>query len=264
MVRVISQGLVDIGKFEDLSKITKELPEIFANITKEKISEFKDEKKSLKDFKESFSTFANSLTHGSKGQFMPPLIVFVDELDRCKPTYAVELLETMKHFFNVQWVVFVLGIDRKQLSHSVRCLYGNEMDADGYLKRFINHEFTLPNPPRRKYCEFLYDYFKMEEVFPVETPDMALVNIEQKIRSGAFLESKQWRCFRIFFDCISRGKDESIQHKIDNISKEISPTSDQALREEKRWEGRVYGEFVNITQIRHFLFSKIEFSENIN
>ena len=76
------------------------------------------------------------------------LVVTIDELDRCRPTYAVELLEVAKHLFNVERIVLVLAINRKELAHSVQALYGDRFDALGYLRRFIDVDFKLPNPDR--------------------------------------------------------------------------------------------------------------------
>ena len=52
-----------------------------------------------------------------------PLIVMIDELDRCRPSFAVEFLETAKHLFAVDQVVFVLAVNRKELAHAVKALY---------------------------------------------------------------------------------------------------------------------------------------------
>ena len=72
-----------------------------------------------------------------------PLVIIVDELDRCRPTFAIETLERIKHLFAVENIVFVLGIDRLQLESSIRAVYG-EIDAQGYLQRFVDVEFALP------------------------------------------------------------------------------------------------------------------------
>lgn len=72
-----------------------------------------------------------------------PLVVIVDELDRCRPTFAIETLERIKHLFAVKNIVFVLGIDRLQLESSIQSVYG-DIDAQGYLQRFIDVEFSLP------------------------------------------------------------------------------------------------------------------------
>ena len=72
------------------------------------------------------------------------LIVFVDELDRCRPIFAVETLEIIKHFFNIENIVFIFAIDLQQLSHSVSTLYGKDMDAQGYLRRFFDINVNIP------------------------------------------------------------------------------------------------------------------------
>ena len=77
-----------------------------------------------------------------------PLIVAIDELDRCRPSYAIELLEVAKHLFAVDHVVFVLAVNCEQLAHSVKALYGNDFDAEGYLRRFFDVDCQLPEPGR--------------------------------------------------------------------------------------------------------------------
>ena len=79
-----------------------------------------------------------------------PLVVIVDELDRCRPTFAIETLERIKHLFNVENIVFVLGIDRVQLESSIHAVYG-EIDAQGYLQRFIDVEFVLSRKPLKEF-----------------------------------------------------------------------------------------------------------------
>lgn len=73
-----------------------------------------------------------------------PLIFVIDELDRCKPTYALDVIERIKHFFSVENMVFVLVLNKKQLEESVKCVYGNEIKADIYLQKFIHVEIDLP------------------------------------------------------------------------------------------------------------------------
>jgi hypothetical protein len=68
----------------------------------------------------------------------------VDELDRCRPDYALSVLEIIKHLFAVDRVHFVLGVNSKALENSVKARYGAEIDAKNYLKKFINLKFSLP------------------------------------------------------------------------------------------------------------------------
>lgn len=85
------------------------------------------------------------------------LVVFVDELDRCKPTFAIQTLEIVKHLFNVEGLVFVFALDITQLSQCVKSVYGEEIDAIGYLERFFNYISTLPQVD---YNEILSSYIK--------------------------------------------------------------------------------------------------------
>lgn len=74
-----------------------------------------------------------------------PLVVVVDELDRCRPDYALALLEVVKHFFSVPNVHFVLGVNLEALAHSVRARYGSGIDAERYLRRFVSLSVLLPD-----------------------------------------------------------------------------------------------------------------------
>lgn len=84
-----------------------------------------------------------------------PLYIFVDELDRCRPTYALELLEGIKHIFSVKGVVFVLSTNQEQLANSTRAVYGPAFDGHMYLKRFSDMQFALPVPDTKSYIDIL-------------------------------------------------------------------------------------------------------------
>ena len=72
------------------------------------------------------------------------LVVLIDELDRCRPPYAIETLEVAKHIFNAAGVVFALGLHRQQLTASIKAVYGQDFDAQGYLERFFDLSASLP------------------------------------------------------------------------------------------------------------------------
>ncbi|MEC8324994.1 MAG: P-loop NTPase fold protein [Pseudomonadota bacterium] len=75
-----------------------------------------------------------------------PMYVFIDELDRCRPTFAIELLEVIKHIFDIPKIIFVIATDTEQLQHSIKAVYGEGFDAERYLMRFFNRSFSLPDP----------------------------------------------------------------------------------------------------------------------
>ena len=76
-----------------------------------------------------------------------PVFILVDELDRCRPTYAVQLLERVKHLFDVPGVVFVFGTNTSQLQHSIAGAYGASFDGFRYLKRFFDRTYAFEDPP---------------------------------------------------------------------------------------------------------------------
>ena len=91
-----------------------------------------------------------------------PLLFIIDELDRCRPTFAIELLERVKHIFDVPNIVFVFGINRGELVKSLESVYG-EIDAGTYLRRFFDMEFTLPDPDPAEFCRHLTRKFGLDK-----------------------------------------------------------------------------------------------------
>lgn len=100
------------------------------------IEAFKKKKDTLLLLKQSLAQFI-AKDHSKK------LFIFVDELDRTRPNYAIRFLETIKHFFSVKGLIFVLAINKKQLFNSMRQMYGKDLDAKGYYRRFILREVSL-------------------------------------------------------------------------------------------------------------------------
>ncbi len=92
-----------------------------------------------------------------------PIFVLVDELDRCRPTFSIQLLENIKHLFGVPGVYFVIATNIDQLSHSVGAVYGTGFNSEGYLKRFFDQEYILPEPDNESYAEFLFEKHSIKE-----------------------------------------------------------------------------------------------------
>ncbi len=88
-----------------------------------------------------------------------PLVFIVDELDRCRPTFAIEVLERIKHLFNIEDVIFVFGVDLTQLGISIQSVYG-QIDVANYLHRFFDYEITLPLTKQKYFFEHLQRRFQ--------------------------------------------------------------------------------------------------------
>lgn len=133
-------------------KIVEFTNNLGACLAKEQIEKYEKSKQILNEFKENLSKLAECYSPSNE---MKPLIIFIDELDRCRPNFAIEVLEKAKHLFNVDNIIFVLAADKSQLAHSIRAVYGQGLDVNGYLRRFIDFDYLLPSPVRSVYIKYL-------------------------------------------------------------------------------------------------------------
>ena len=121
-----------------------------------------DQYVSLTDAREDFRTRLQRLADKVFYKTGKPLIYIVDELDRCRPDFAVKVLERIKHLFDIDHVIFVLGIDRKQLGHVIQSVYGN-IDVENYLHRFIDFDVHLPHANQDRFFYKLWEKYKLPE-----------------------------------------------------------------------------------------------------
>jgi hypothetical protein len=142
-------------------KTDDQISEFFGGIAEEALKRHDAVEKSIDGFKNYLSKFVKEFTK-DKEETKRKLIIFVDELDRCRPTYAIEILECIKHLFNVEGIVFILAVDDQQLRNSISAVYGLRTDGEGYLRKFIDWQIQLPKPQTRDYANYLFDYFDLE------------------------------------------------------------------------------------------------------
>ena len=124
------------------------------------VESYAKRKSDLEDFKKSLAEFVASESNGK------PVIFFIDELDRCNPSYAVQVLERIKHLFEVPNIVFVVAVNEKQFQYAVQGFYGsNNIDGQEYLRRFFDISFTLPTPDLDEYAKVLYERHHFDSFF---------------------------------------------------------------------------------------------------
>ena len=102
---------------------------------------------------ESPEAFASLLSSAARTWSDRPIVVMLDELDRCSPEYSVEMLQLLEHVFHAEHVVFVVAINQSELIHSIRSFYGQGFNAEGYLERFFDDILLLPTSNRKQYIE---------------------------------------------------------------------------------------------------------------
>lgn len=99
------------------------------------------------------------------------LIVFVDELDRCKPTYAIKVLERIKHYFSVPNITFIFSVDLSQLQNTVKRYYGEEFNGYHYLDRFFDLVINLPEPDLDNYLKNTDGMLVLNDLFDTWADD---------------------------------------------------------------------------------------------
>jgi hypothetical protein len=124
----------------DLSDVTEEtISDFTEKVAEEQLKHYEQGKSSLAVFRAQLESLVTSLKDKS-----PVLVLVIDELDRCRPDYAIRTLEAVKHIFSVPGIVFVVATDTGQLANSVRHTYGLAAAAEDYLRRFFDFSLSLP------------------------------------------------------------------------------------------------------------------------
>lgn len=143
--KVATVGIVDLDQ-----DVEAALADVSSGSAEELLQNYKAERDTL----DLLARLLNDLAKQLRGENeFKQVVVLIDELDRCRPDYAVRMLERVKHVFDSVGIVFLLAIDRKQLESSVRAVYGEGINAPEYLRRFIDLEFRLPSAPSKKFLE---------------------------------------------------------------------------------------------------------------
>lgn len=154
--KAASFGILDIDK--ELEKLAGD---VVGGMVGDIVDSFNVKQKSLEQFKSHLSIALEALPEKQTN-----LVIFIDELDRCRPTYAIEMLERVKHLFDIDRIIFILAMNRDQLGKSIQGVYGASFNGVQYLKRFIDIDYQLRTPSIKEYISArldepeISDYFK--------------------------------------------------------------------------------------------------------
>jgi hypothetical protein len=198
-IQFATQGLLNQESVKQASDIIfsnrNEIAGFVSDLAEEKIRQYENDKNGILEFKKELADFAKSLS--TKANAKKPLVFFVDELDRCKPAFTIALLERIRNVFSVEGIAFVLAFNRGQVERSVKSIYGADMDADGYLRRFIDFNISLPEPDFEGFCQSLFERFDLQKAFKNKANEQdALLKIFVKLaRSYKFSLRTIEQCF---------------------------------------------------------------------
>jgi len=153
-IKVDSESIKD--KIDDaIDDVANNIGEKVTEAIQNKIDRYEEEKQSLQAFKSTLTELAASLEN--------PLVFIIDELDRCRPDFAIRLIERVKHFFDIPKIVFVLVMDKTQFSRVVCHNYGyDEKIGEEYLDKFIDFFIKLNPTKIENRLSFIQD--KLQEL----------------------------------------------------------------------------------------------------
>ena len=144
----IAMSIVEMVKGVDISKL-------FEQFTK---NEILNGVKNQKSIAEAINDFLSSVIEERGDR----LVIFIDELDRCKPSYAISLLERIKHYFNNDNVTFVFSINSVELTKTIKKFYGSDFSAQAYLDRFFDFSLALPDIDITKFYSYNKQYLDIQ------------------------------------------------------------------------------------------------------
>ena len=155
-----------------------------------------------------------------------PKIIIIDELDRCRPDYAIQLLEIIKHIFDVKNIIFLFLINREQLESIVSTIYMNSNLSNKYFEKFYDVELNLPKA----------NYEELNE------PEFKIVNDfkEYKVDKNGYSNNRDLVIQKIFLDIAFviknsswlENNDISIRN-IKKLLKKFNILKDSLIEEEK-------------------------------
>ena len=120
-----------------------------------------------------------------------PLFVMVDELDRCRPSYAVAVLERVKHLFEANGVVFIFSTDTNQLQHTIRGAYGGDFDGLGYLSRFFDRRYSFAEPRLGEFVASKLDVVDLKKLCsPAQSKHLEPDDVLKTVISAGFMAQK--------------------------------------------------------------------------
>jgi len=151
--------LLSEDKELDKEKTEDKVSSLVSNMTKITLEEHFRTKNSINDFKENMKNLLKKIESYKNKKL--PLFILIDELDRCRPNYAIELLENIKHLFDIEGVYFIIATDSRQLSHSINAVYGVNFASEKYLKRFFDLEYTLKTPNGYDFAYYLFEQYNL-------------------------------------------------------------------------------------------------------
>lgn len=177
-------GIIGIINQKTGSEIPKDIAQLLSDSFEVGTAAFLEAEKSREHFKYLINRLAKKASENRQlsnpdrlnNSKKFPLLVIIDELDRCRPDYAITLLESIKHLFNEPGIVFLISMDSDQLLSVIEHTFGLHEKTSGtnsdirlnYLRKFIDIFWMLPDPDARSFV--LQNLLTRQPAIPQDWP----------------------------------------------------------------------------------------------
>ena len=215
-VRIASMGILKDTDLESYSKTISQIGEqATKHLIQEKLESLANEQNLIEEFKSSLSKLVENDQGEDNGN---PLVIIIDELDRCRPDFALQLLEKIKHIFSVKGVIFVLVMNKAQMECCIKSVYGQDIDANTYLQKFIHLEVQIPKVINSVYLglddtfkyvrKFITDnnthdhYVEFLTTLPLSLRNLDRIFLYHSLFANKFEEGSTGSIFILFFSTI--------------------------------------------------------------
>ena len=187
----------------DENSLKNGVESVLSKLAESALSDHETVRKSIITFKENMAKLLSYIDKNISSKQLP-MFIFIDELDRCRPNYAIELLENIKHIFDIPGIIFVIATDSKQLSHSINAVYGQNFASERYLKRFFDQEYNLIKPDNYAFANYLFELYGITKNEKLFSP------LEQEVYKDKDLNVELFTLYASFFKLGLRDQEQVV------------------------------------------------------
>lgn len=133
----------------------------------------------------------DGLINASLPEHANKMLLIIDELDRCRPVFALRALEEIKNLFTSDKLVILCSVNTGQLAKTVEGTYGSGTDGDRYLERFCDARIGLSPASRTTFMaykglrdtSYFYDSISIEVLSELMPPLRTLAKVTEELNS---------------------------------------------------------------------------------
>jgi hypothetical protein len=181
-IRIATAGILKGDEFTE-----EALADLTEQVSRDVIEQYENSKSAMREFHLAVQEVVENLDDGEEHK--KPLVICIDELDRCRPDYAIKLIEIAKHVFNVEGLCFVLVLNKQVICDALSHKYGGKVDYSQYLQRIFDVEFKLPLPHNsQRFFDALWNSYDFDRIFEKRIEEGSNQGVGDRDELRRFLE----------------------------------------------------------------------------